>query len=897
MKTFLDSIAYGENTESKETKKLILLDYLKSQVPASDENNPVYLADIIQTWKFSTQANDEGLFSAVVAVLALLLKTLSSLVEFRGYGNLLCKTLLQKEQIKLIDRGLGANRPKEHVVSPCLRLLTEIVSFDGGNAAKTLYLHRGVTFKHLDLFLGMRKDTGGVLDDRKPSVRNHALRYLFANLKLQDQVAKMEVLAQGRIFRAVFQGIRDDSPAIVRSILDSLKKDVLEDSAIPRVSKGRVFTESTLRRLATLYSYHEHGRDEDRPDSVDESVQAFLLSLCTTEGYGVLVAQSPGRNDAAQDGLDARDVQDTNLKSAIYQNLEPVRNRTLSSFLQALRPYASILQSDLVLAIFKAAPELVADYFHKQRSFSFEPKLTATWIGYSMFLVSVINLPITRQHLQITINGSLNVSLISTLIESILPQPLNQKVLTRCLNQSAALITFLAVKILVLGFEKLETALTILRSADREQQDRTKCPGDQAALALVAAFCQRCPDMKHAIASFRSCPKENVMSREAIARLLELYYKVVPQMALDNKLDISTALSVALQEHKPDNKGLEGLGMQSLELDHLMNIALRSPDMNWWHKTGLYFYEYSQLVLLMDCVLENLLLSPFTTVLQLYVDSHQWDTHNTLRVLLQSMVKECAILEPDTHVSSLDILALSLKGSRDWQASDILYEFLDNCVLRFVRKSVKYCDARTELSEDVRSSQIHSRGLDLLLVVILEQWPFLNKVTIASEVVNAAAWLARYLDLLRDAGRDLLLLSQIRDRLKAGAPNKECRAVLKKALIEPAGLGKHSDLQIADRSSKTIQDQDRTSHDQSERSPPVKISLPLGPPEEDQDHAGLHKWAQKDILDAVIDGSVEDLFFCLCSKHEEIRKQALSGLNTLMSKLEVRAIPPSIYEA
>ena len=298
-------------------------------------------------------------------------------------------------------------------------------------------------------------------------------------------------------------------------------------------------------------------------------------------------------------------------------------------------------------------------------------------------------------------------------------------------------------------------------------------------------------------------------------------------------------------------------------------------------------------MLLMMCIVENMFLSPFTTALRLYVGSHQWNAHNTLRVLLQSIVRERAFLEPDTHVSSLDLLVLSLKESRDWQASDTLYEFLDNCVLRFVKKSVKYYDALTDLSEDVRSSQIHSGGIDLLLIVILEQWPFLIKAATASEATKVAVWLAHYFDLLMGGGRDLTLLSRIRDRLKYKATDKECRAILEKALREPVGLEKCSELLITDRSSYTIQNQDRTPHDLPEKSPSPELSIPPGPPQEDQDHTGLHKWAQKDIQDAIMDGSVEDLFFCFCSKHGEIRKQALSSLSNFMSKLEVCAIPPS----
>lgn len=563
------------------------MEYLKSQVPSSNQNNPSYLADIVQTWDFSAQSNNEGLFSAVVAVLALLLKTISSFVDFRDYGNLLCTTLLQKEQIKLFDRALSTHKPKEHVISPCLRLLTEIVSFDGGNAAKSIYLHQDVTFKQLDVFLGMRKEySGGNPDDWKPSVRNNALRYLFANLKLQDQNTKTEILAQGRIFRAVFQDIREDPPSIVQWLLYTLRREIVEDDTVPRLSKSRLFTDWTLGRLATLYSYHEDDRILAGGTVVEDLVHAFLLLICTNEEYGVLVAQNIPRIDTAKDYMDVGDSEDMSLTSESYQKLKPVRNRTLASFLQGLRPYANVLHTNLTLAIFQAAPELIADYFHKKKTFSFEPKLTATWIGYSMFLMSTIQLPIPKESLQVETDGTLIHSPIFNLVEYILPQPLTQKTLTRCLHQSADLITFFAIRILVLAFEKLETALRALKSANQGQQDRSKCQGDRAASTLVAVFYQRCPHMKHVITTFRSCKREKVMLREAITRLLTLYYRIIPQMALGEKFDISVALSAALREHKPEVRGLEGRRMSLLELDHLLDIARRSPDMNWWHRTG-----------------------------------------------------------------------------------------------------------------------------------------------------------------------------------------------------------------------------------------------------------------------------------------------------------------------
>ena len=291
-----------------------------------------------------------------------------------------------------------------------------------------------------------------------------------------------------------------------------------------------------------------------------------------------------------------------------------------------------------------------------------------------------------------------------------------------------------------------------------------------------------------------------------------------------------------------------------------------------------------------------MLLSPFSTVLRLYVDNGQMNADTSLRALLQSIIKECAILNPKTYISSLNVLALSLKESQGWKALDAIYEFLDNCVLRFIRKPIKYYDNLTHLLEDVRPRQKDSRRLDLLFVVILEQWPFLVKSSTLSDTVNVTQWLARYLDLSVQAGGDFALLSQICDRLKDEAHNKDCHAILRKAVKEPAEFGKLFDLKIVDRSSGILQDQDKTPRSQPKLSPLPEKLLPPGPLEEDEDHAGLRKWAQKDVRDAIADGSVEDLIFCLCSKHEEIRKQALNGLCTFMARLEVCAIPMYAFQ-
>ena len=527
----------------------------------------------------------------MAAVLALILKTVSSFIDFREHGNSLCKTLMQKEQIKLFDRGMSANKSKEYIISPCLRLLTEVVSFDGGKAARSLYLQRDTLFQRLDVFLGMRSLVANAPESqRRPSVRNNALRYLLANLRLQDQASKSDILAQGRIIHAVFQGIKDDPPDTVLEILVAFKKDVIRDDALPRAAKSRLLTDWVLGRVATLYSYEE-GIDQIKGQTnVQLVAHEFLLFVCTTLDQGALVNQTgwypPGTNTTRVD-IDMEDTQasvDTTVLPGKYQDRVPVRNTTLSSFLQSLRPYANLLQSDLILAIFRAAPELVADYFFKKKSFSFEPKLTSTWIGYSAFLFSAVQLPIPDLH------GDLPPP-ISIIIESILPQPLNKKVLTRCLNQNANLITFFAIRILTAAFKKLQDVLIHLSSGAKLCQDQHNAVWKHVISRLVDEFCRRCPEMKHAVAVFRNCPEQNQILREAIIRLLAMYYKIVPQIALEEKFDISAALSIALNNCMQQTTKSEVRSLRRLDLDHLLDIASHSPDIRWWQKHGKAKFE------------------------------------------------------------------------------------------------------------------------------------------------------------------------------------------------------------------------------------------------------------------------------------------------------------------
>ncbi|MCJ1383857.1 hypothetical protein MMC17_006971 [Xylographa soralifera] len=867
-KGFLDSILYGDESYDRPANLSILLEYLQSTLPKAGDTSSVPLANIIQTWGFAAQSNHDGLLSAVPAVLALLLKTISASIDFRDCGVQLCHVLLQKEQIQLFDRGLTANKSKERLISPCLRLLTEITSFDGGSSARKVYQQRDVTFKRLDIFLSIGNQSPSTVNGNKTrtSVRSNALYYVLSNLRFQDQATKEDILNQPKLVRAIFQSISEDPREMIINVLDSLRKSVILDSSLRRKYKSMLLSEWTLSQIVRLYDYQEAARIEEGNTTVADAAHGFLLFVCTTIDHGVLVEQNdwypPGTETLTKDRDNDSPLLDIEQSDTLdkYTSRVPVRNTTLASFMQGLRPWANSYHRILALAIFNTAPELVADYFFKKKTFSFEPKLSATWIGYSAFLYSSVQLPLPS----IRYGWPPPVLIV---LESILPQPLNQKILTRCINQKAEIASFFAIRLLIVAFQKIERLLALWTTRQEERWTR-------AGLHLLAGFCQRCPELKHVIAASRSISEDHIMLREVLLRLIALYYKITPQLALNEKLDISSMLVNALkQTHQPRGGTLDH-GMHFLELDHLLEIARRSPDMSWWHKP------------------ESILLSPFTTVLRLHI-SHISTKEDTIRSLLLSLIREHSILQRETSIMSLNALVVSLTEFEGWKASNALYSFLDNCILRLVRQPIHYRGELEKIVKDLSAvtvGQSTRSSISPLFVVIKEQWSFHSEACSKAEFTNATEWLTRYFEYSAYIGENVTILRTIKRQISGlssiDSSEFDPKGTFRKFFL--TGLPKEL-RQLLKEDDKPIPDDDKTGSKIDDQAPVAKsevVLLQLKPPEEPEDHLGLGRWTNKPVLDAVEDGAVGELVFCLSSKYEEIRKQALVSIRVLASKLE-----------
>lgn len=255
---------------------------------------------------------------------------------------------------------------------------------------------------------------------------------------------------------------------------------------------------------------------------------------------------------------------------------------------------------------------------------------------------------------------------------------------------------------------------------------------------------------------------------------------------------------------------------------------------------------------------------------------------------MRGIVEETSLLLQATTYNSFEVLLLSLQNLKHGLPSDSLFEFLDNCILRCLRKPVKYYD---DLATNVSGltpniGKMTSCKIDLLMVTILHQWPFLIKSAKPVVLKEVTLWLVRYLDFLLHNDGSLALLSMIREKFTGQVRDGQVRGLLEKALREPTIYGTKDELHRINRPN------------QKGSNPSVSLSQEIGVesnkdtevaqlPTEDDDHPALVRWAQMGISEAIKDGEIGGLILCLCSKYEDIRKQAIVNLGKFSGILQV----------
>lgn len=831
-KAFLDAILYpdSEHGEVRPAYTAILHDLLDPAKRSKVAEAAPFLPDLIQAWSYASQTNNDTLLFSVTNILALLMKTLSALLDFRDHGAALCWTMLQRDQLKLLSKGLCAESHKERIISPTLRLMTEMVSFDGGAWASRFYERQDSTFnlKFMDRNLKLSRAPAtapmDTTDRRKQSVRGNAVRYLLAFLRFLPIQHKIKVAENRVLFRTLFEHLRHDPAFLVQDILRGIETHVLEAEDVPRKLKSAIMSDRSLAAVL----------ETARQTSASANVAlAFLTRVCTVQKLGVLLPSTwfPTAVDAYGDSDDKDDGE--------------VRNHILAKFLPSLRPHSNLAERSLALAIFNAAPELLSHQnLRIGESLSMDPKPTITFVGYAAYFQALLDLDVPPFFGNPDLKYAPRPPTILTMIENVLPLALTQKVLVKCLNQPVELITLLSLRILMSSIKRLKKVLSMLSEAV-QHDDAYREPRQR----LITAYLQRFPPVKDIMLASRKCPDSHLILKEAFLRLRALCLDILPNVTSDEAVDVAASLSTHMATDR------HGGALQALQLQHLLSIAERTPGLQWWVKqTGST-------------------ITPFTTLLVHYTKhTTSKSMRDSLGNLLKLLISEHGILhshDDAEQTGSLDALLSSLMPSKDFLPSQDTWTFVDDCVARLVKRPVAYLDMLDVLASQKKDP---NRPISLLAVVCMEQAPFTKRLSSAS-MANALLWISRFFSALQNVGESETLLSAMRIQISTqGIKLPKCTVVVDAQLsvTRPIKL------------SETITPARPVAAEQSTSELGELFTLPA--PEKDS-HPELTKYKSLDTSALLDDPTLPALILALSSKYPEVRRQSHTALHAIVQTL------------
>lgn len=877
-KVFLDGLLSENGAD--DDKVQLLRDYLGSAKRQDGEFEATCLPDIMETWSFAAHANNDNIMSAVAVTLDLLIKFISKRLDLTALGLSIGRTLLQPRQQELIARNLSADKGKEFIFSPTLRLLRELICLDGGTLAKPMFRGQSLTFKSLARNMGIKHLGTGLEDVKRPSARTNAIRFFLSALKFLPAEGKAELLSQRELPPALTKSLLDDPPYLILEILETLRNHVIKDSKLAGYSKSKLLNSTTLGRLASLYQYkHDSAAAEGSSPTVEEAVHEFLLLACTSPSAGILRPQSgfyPRTIDPDAARLPSvEDEVEPGLESITWLNRfkddVPVRNIILADFIQSssLRPWSNQKHSELLVTVFEAAPELVAHYFINKRSFTFDPKLSATWIGYSAFLFKTIHSPLPEffGHK----NGyALLPPPTSIIIDNVIPPPMDQKILVKCLMQKSELISFVAVRLLVMAIQKLQTALKMHADAAKSQ---TKPLWDDSARKLVDAFCQRAPGIKEVISCYREVGDSDLLQREAASKLLRLYYETIPQVALMAKFDVSPLLVAAIQRLDEAEESSEDRALRLVELDNLLAISGYSPGMRWFSKA------------------QGLSVSPFIALLKVSVAAPTGVSLEGLKTALGAVAAEHQLIQSGSSDSLPLLTALhAMKGSQDLASCAALWTLLDNSTSRCATTPIKYLEMLQDLIAAEQSEVTTLSGsMSPFTFALIEQLPFALSSAGEDAVSALANLVATYMSYTKslcdsDSGFDAL-----REKCESAFSENPSGKKLFKKHTKQANAARELQSWGADFSTGEDEHKPKTEEGQkgdrflSEEALAEVLSTPLSLA---QDNSALSKWATKEADELVEEGHAASVASLLASEHTSIRKEALVNIAKMAAKIK-----------
>lgn len=672
------------------------------------------LTQLITNWSYFSTTNDHGSFTECTVKMTKLIRVYDSR-KLLAYGVSLIKDILCNHE-KVLYRSLGANRPS--VTNPILRLMSAIVDFDSGKMVEEFYNNFDLNLNALPgLLVPSKSELSDPLETKKNewlSIRFNFISFWLTLIRCtKNLVAKKDLLTTyRRITSNWFKYLHQDSDHLLLAMLEVWTTSVLQERGLKRQTKCKIFNEMALSKLCSLLS-------SSLGEKLQNALYAFLLKLTTDENEGILFPDdkvwfsSPATGSS---GGVSVSVNSQNFK--IY-------NKLIYTLITCLKPYDDDFQLKLVLAILASVPELTPVYTNYLFAHlgSNDPRLSSFWIGQSLLLQKIIEMPIPESVNKLLETNISSVS-VNKVLENICPCPISRSSLTKCLNSDTLLIKQVGINMISMMLKKAAQVDSFLQRGQLN---------DARFQILEILQSTKLPDFQTLNNTLNELHKKHPEQKMLILGLLvgqKRYLEVFGSLHMSFSVNLNVAEKVA-----PIAENLSNLN--NVDLILLDNyLALESSESNasglkWWLRLG---KDGNSL---------------FTTLLKLIVVSRRTEEKDLTAIstkmihLVGNLVSQSVVFSaPGLHLESLvQSLVLCVEDVSSLQAEKI-WKLLDEAISRCVKSPYKYLDAAEALHEGSDDSRISP-----LIVALAEQFQYVDKESPFEDILKLLLVLTRSLNL------------------------------------------------------------------------------------------------------------------------------------------------------
>lgn len=624
----------------------------------------------------------------------------------QDYSNTLIDKFITNE-MKTVYRAL--NNLRGSITNPMLRLLQTVIRFNNGRYVDQFISYFDFSLPSITRVLTPHKSElnintqESIMDDKQyqNSLRYNFIKFFTDLLKYSPSILRKDILIENnKIMVTLSKYIsKVDSDECTILLVDTFIDKVIKESSFKKATKCKIFHEFLLTNILKKYQKKE-------TDTIcKKKIMEFFGVLFTDSELGMVFENpKPWNNINSNDNRNLITVNDKKYK---------LNNKYIFNTIVKFKPWEDDMQMNVLIKILHKAPELVAPYVNQLNYINGnnEAKMTSFWIGQTLTLNRIINLPIPEivlnpEYDSLTVlegdedDDSLSVEQVNysiqTLIDIIAPPSITSANLKQYITSDSEFIKHIGCQLLMSILNKLklvtdflnaQNSKAIVFSNDLTNQIQSKLPELHEFLKSVDTVYKK------------NTEAPNLLLISELTNILSLYTNVFTNVNNQFKLNNDNIFNKLIIKGSSINESNQEITLSGLELniiDKYMELQELNDSYKWWNKNNSDFSLFTAL-LKMGYKDQSGLKSKITRILQ-HLSENQ-------KLFNKDVLIACPIT---ALMESLALVAVENDTKNIWN-------LIDQSVQRTVTTPYKYIDMG-----------INSGHCSPLLCCIAEQLPFFS---------------------------------------------------------------------------------------------------------------------------------------------------------------------------